>query len=156
MKSLFIYFFILTFIFSFGYLEQHDSISEVNQIEKLLNERIKIINDFLYADKDIEALEKLEKELSNIEDARLLKADMDTLTRIYYNPTDYERTTRVKIKQVKEINVSEDMIEMLANLEWTILENGDLAIESSFMKDYNISCVFKNKKLYLTNMEFVE
>ncbi len=156
MKNVIIYFFIITFIFSFSYLEQFDSVNEANQIEELLNKRIDIINAFLYGDKDLEKLEKLEKDLSKIEDEKLLKTDIDILTHIYHNPTDYERTTKVKINKVKEIEVTKDSVKMLANLQWTILANGDLPIETSLIKDYNISCVFKDKKMYLTNMEFVK
>jgi len=137
-------------------LEQFDSVNEANQIEELLNKRIDIINAFLYGDKDLEKLEKLEKDLSKIEDEKLLKTDIDILTHIYHNPTDYERTTKVKINKVKEIEVTKDSVKMLANLQWTILANGDLPIETSLIKDYNISCVFKDKKMYLTNMEFVK
>ncbi|HBB28437.1 MAG TPA: hypothetical protein DC000_04155 [Clostridiales bacterium] len=156
MKNVIIYFFIITFIFSFSYLEQFDSVNEANQIEELLNKRIDIINAFLYGDKDLEKLEKLEKDLSKIEDEKLLKTDIDILTHIYHNPTDYERTTKVKINKVKEIQVTKNSVKMLANLQWTILANGDLPIETSLIKDYNISCVFKDKKMYLTNMEFVK
>ncbi len=156
MKNVITYFFIITFIFSFSYLEQFDSVNEANQIEELLNKRIDIINAFLYGDKDLEKLEKLEKDLSKIEDEKLLKTDIDILTHIYHNPTDYERTTKVKINKVKEIEVTKDSVKMLANLQWTILANGDLPIETSLIKDYNISCIFKDKKMYLTNMEFVE
>jgi len=156
MKNVIIYFFIITFIFSFSYLEQFDSVNEANQIEELLNKRIDIINAFLYGDKDLEKLEKLGKDLSKIEDEKLLKTDIDILTHIYHNPTDYERTTKVKINKVKEIEVTKDSVKMLANLQWTILANGDLPIETSLIKDYNISCVFKDKKMYLTNMEFVK
>jgi len=137
-------------------LEQFDSVNEANQIEELLNKRIDIINAFLYGDKDLEKLEKLEKDLSKIEDEKLLKTDIDILTHIYHNPTDYERTTKVKINKVKEIQVTKNSVKMLANLQWTILANGDLPIETSLIKDYNISCVFKDKKMYLTNMEFVK
>jgi len=156
MKNVIIYFFIITFIFSFSYLEQFDSVNEANQIEELLNKRIDIINAFLYGDKDLEKLEKLEKDLSKIEDEKLLKTDIDILTHIYHNPTDYERTTKVKINKVKEIQVTKNSVKMLANLQWTILANGALPIETSLIKDYNISCVFKDKKMYLTNMEFVK
>lgn len=156
MKSVVVYFFIVAFIISFSCLEQFDSVNEVNQIEELLNERISIINAFLYGDKSLEILEKLEKELSKIEDEKLLKTDIDILTHIYNNPTDYERTTKVKINEVKKIEVTKDSVKMLANLQWTILANGELPIETSLIKDYNISCVFKDKKMYLTNMEFVE
>lgn len=157
MKAVIIYFFIVTFVISFGVLEQFDNISEVNQIEKLLNERINIINDFLYGDKDDEVLEKLKKDLSKIEDKNLLESDMSLLTYIYNNPTDYERTTRVRIKEIKEIEITETSIKILANLEWTVLTGEEeLPIETSLIKDYNIDCIIKDKKMYLTNMKFVE
>lgn len=157
MKAVIIYFFIVTFVISFGVLEQFDNISEVNQIEKLLNERINIINDFLYGDKDDEVLEKLKKDLSEIEDKNLLESDMSLLTYIYNNPTDYERTTRVRIKEIKNIEITETSIKILANLEWTVLTGEEeLPIETSLIKDYNIDCIFKDKKMYLTNMKFVE
>ena len=156
MKSGVIYFFIITFILSFSYLENMDNVYEVNQIEELLNERINIINTFLYGEKNLEILEKLKYDLSKIEDEKLLKSDIDILTNIYYNPTDYERTTKVKISEVKEIEVTKDSINVLVNLKWTILSNEELPIETNLIKDYNISCVQKGKKLYLTNMEFVE
>lgn len=157
MKAVIIYFFIVTFVISFGVLEQFDNISEVNQIEKLLNERINIINDFLYGDKDDEVLEKLKKDLSEIEDKNLLESDMSLLTYIYNNPTDYERTTRVIIKEIKNIEITETSIKILANLEWTVLTGEEeLPIETSLIKDYNIDCIFKDKKMYLTNMKFVE
>ncbi len=157
MKSVIIYFFIVTFVISFGVLEQFDNISEVNQIEKLLNERINIINDFLYGDKDDEVLEKLKKDLSEIEDKNLLESDMSLLTYIYNNPTDYERTTRVRIKEIKNIEITETSIKILANLEWTVLTGEEeLPIETSLIKDYNIDCIIKDKKMYLTNMKFVE
>ena len=68
----------------------------------------------------------------------------------------YERTTKVKINEVKEIEVTKDLVNMLVNLNWTILSYGELPIETNLIKDYNVSCMLKGKKLFLTNMEFVE
>ena len=72
MKSGVVYFFIMTFILSFNYLEQFDNVYEINQVEELLNERINIINTFLYGEKNPEILEKLKNDLSKIEDEKLL------------------------------------------------------------------------------------
>ena len=138
-------------------MEQFDSVSEVNQIEELLNKRISIINSFLYGDKIPEKLKELEDNLSEIEDEKLLKTDMDILTHIYHNPTEYERATKVKINKVKDIAVTENSVKMLANLQWTILGSDDeMPVETSLIKDYDINCIFKDKKIYLTNMKFVE
>ncbi len=154
MRSTIVYFFIVALIFSFGFIEQYDNVSETNQIESLLNQRIDIINTFLYGDdKDLEILEKA---LSVIEADKLLETDMEILTHIYYNPTEYERTNKVAINKVKKIEVVGDTVNMLAELKWNIISGEDLPIETSLVKDYNISCIVKDKKMYLTNMKFVE
>jgi len=144
---------------SMGALGRYENFKEQYEVERLLNERIAIINNFLYGEKDDKVLENLKKDLSKIENEAQLDSDMSLLTHIYNNPTDYEYTTKVKIKKIKSIEITENSVKMLANLEWTILNgetNNKIPIASSFIKDYNISCIIKNKNMYLTNIKFVE
>lgn len=158
-RAAFVYLFIFTFMFSFGALDRYENFSEQHEIERLLNERIGIINDFLYGEKDEDVLEELQSKLSKIESGVQLNSDMSLLTHIYHNPTDYERATKVKILKLKDIVLTEDSIEILANLEWTILGgdiNDKFPVASTFVKDYNINCIIKNKSIYLTNLKFVE
>lgn len=161
-RAIFVYFFIMASMLSIGALGKYENFKEEYEVERLLNERIAIINNFLYSEKnenDVAVLENLKDSLSKIESEAQLDSDMSLLTHIFYNPTDYEYTTKVKIKKIKSIEITENSIKMLANLEWTIL-NGDLnsklPIASSFIKDYNIICTIKNKNIYLTNIKFVE
>ncbi|GEM_PF-329900 len=158
-KAIFVYFFIITSMLSMGALGRYENFKEQYEVERLLNERIAIINNFLYGEKDDKVLENLKKDLSKIENEAQLDSDMSLLTHIYNNPTDYEYTTKVKIKKIKSIEITENSVKMLANLEWTILNgetNNKIPIASSFIKDYNISCIIKNKNMYLTNIKFVE
>jgi len=144
---------------SMGALGRYENFKEQYEVERLLNERIAIINNFLYGEKDDKVLENLKKDLSKIEHEAQLDSDISLLTHIYNNPTDYEYTTKVKIKKIKSIEITENSVKMLANLEWTILNgetNNKIPIASSFIKDYNISCIIKNKNMYLTNIKFVE
>lgn len=158
-RAVFIYFFIITAMLSVGALGRYENFKEQYEVERLLNERIAIINNFLYGEKDDKVLENLKKDLAKIENGAQLNSDISLLTHIYNNPTDYEYTNKVKIKRIKSIEITENSIKMLANLEWTILDgdvNKKFPIASSFIKDYNISCVIKNKNIYLTNIKFVE
>ncbi len=158
-KAIFVYFFIITSMLSMGALGRYENFKEQYEVERLLNERIAIINNFLYGEKDDKVLENLKKDLSKIEHEAQLDSDISLLTHIYNNPTDYEYTTKVKIKKIKSIEITENSVKMLANLEWTILNgetNNKIPIASSFIKDYNISCIIKNKNMYLTNIKFVE
>ncbi len=161
-RAMFIYFFIIASMLSAGALGKYENFKEEYEVERLLNERIAIINDFLYSDKnenDTSILDKLNDSLSRIEDGAQLDADLSLLTHIFYNPTDYEYTTKVKINKIKNIEITENSIKMLANLEWTILNDDarkKIPIASSFIKDYNITCIIKNKNIYLTNLKFVE
>ena len=158
-RAIFVYFFIITSMLSVGALGRYENFKEQYEVERLLNERIAIINNFLYGEKDDKILENLKKDLSKIENEAQLDSDISILTHIYNNPTDYEYTTKVKIKKIKSIEITENSIKMLANLEWTILNddvNKKFPIASSFIKDYNISCIIKNKNMYLTNIKFVE
>lgn len=161
-RAIFVYFFIIASMLSIGALGRYENFKEQYEVERLLNERIVIINNFLYSEKDendIRVLENLKDNLSKIENEAQLDSDMSLLTHIYNNPTDYEYTTKVKIKKIRSIEITENSIKMLANLEWTIL-NSDfgkkISIASNLIKDYNITCTIKNKNIYLTNIKFVE
>jgi hypothetical protein len=157
-KAIFVYFFIITSILSVGALGRYENYKEMYEIERLLNERIIIINDFLYGEKNDKVLEELKDKLSKIELDAQLESDMSLLTHIYHNPSDYEYTSKVKIKEIKNIEITDNSIEMIANLEWTVFSNDfeDKLAKDKFVKDYNVKCTIKNNKLYLANIKFVE
>lgn len=161
-RAIFVYFFIIASMLSVGALGKYENFKEEYEVERILNERIAIINNFLYSEKDendTRVLEDLKDSLTKMEAGAQLESDMSLLTHIFYNPTDYEYTTKVKIKKIKTIDITENSIKMLANLEWTILNNNSnnkIPVASSFIKDYNITCTIKNNNIYLTNFKFVE
>jgi len=72
---------------------------EISSIEYLLNERIKIMNGFLYGDKDIINMNDIKQQLSNIEAEKLLINDVDILCKVIDNPTDYELALSVKVEK---------------------------------------------------------
>lgn len=153
MRNIFIYFFIIVFIISFSCLQKYDNYIEISQIENLVTKRMEIINDFLYSEKD---MLKLRIELSKIESDDLLMSDLELLTQIYNNPTDYEKIDSMVIDDVKEMNITDDNIEMFCKIIWKSFNGDEKAIATNFTKDYNIRCVKKDNDVFLTNLEVID
>ncbi|QSX04900.1 hypothetical protein JYG23_09365 [Sedimentibacter sp. zth1] len=153
MKNSIIYLLIITFVISFGCLQKYDYTIETNEVEELLSKRIEIINNFLYSEKN---LLDLRKQLAKIETDDLLKSDLEILTHIFNNPTEYEKVEGVSINKIESIEVTEDKIEIIAEIEWSFFEGEEISIASNLIKDYNIVCEIKNKNIYLTKLQVVE
>lgn len=153
MKNPIIYLLIIAFIFSYGTVEGVENYKNIKQVEELLNYRITIINNFMYGEKD---LSDLKDKLSIIETDKIYDSDVNFMTVIYYNPTDYEKTNKVVIKKVKKIEMNNNELTILATLEWLIESKDELSIETIFINDYNIKCVLKDNKLYLASLEVAE
>ena len=72
MKKRFIFTMLLLLLFSYSSINGYEYHKEISTVEYLLNERIKIINEFLYGSQD---MDRLEKKLNKIESDNLLEND---------------------------------------------------------------------------------
>lgn len=137
---------VLIFIFSSYALANFNVNSEIVQVEKLMNERLKIINDFLYNE---QSFIRLKRELEKIEKKSLLIKDLDILANIINNPTSFEHVKSVKIENVIESNYNDDTIEIIAMLKWyTEGYSGN----DKILNKYKIKCIIENEKLYLIEL----
>lgn len=138
------------FVFSLYALESFSENNEINNIEKLLNKRIKIINDYLYEEQDFL---KLKERLEQIEKSTLLNSDLDVLSRVINNPTDYELAKSVKIENVINIDSKEKSIDLDAILNW---KSYGYEGEKNTLKKYQVQCIFIDEEMYLKNLKNVQ
>lgn len=146
MKKRFIFTMILLLIFSYTSINGYEYSEETDSVEYLLNERIKIINEFLYGYKDMNLLTN---KLSEIESENLLSNDLDILYKVIDCPTDYELAMRVKIHKIYNLELQEGKLNINADLNW-FMDGYDG--EFNLIKNYDIKCVKKDAQIYLAKL----
>ncbi|WP_312811698.1 hypothetical protein [Sedimentibacter sp.] len=146
MKKRFIYLMIFTMFFSYisiGGLEYHQ---EITSIEYLLNQRIEIMNEFLYGYKDMDSLKE---KLMNIEKDKLLDNDTDILQKIADNPTDFELAMSVKVDKIHSLKRTEEGININVDLNWQMSGYDG---EFNMVRNYDIKCIEEDKQMYLASL----
>lgn len=146
MKKRFICLMIFTMLFSYisiGGLEYHH---EITSIEYLLNQRIEIMNEFLYGFKDISLLKD---KLINIEADNLLDNDVVILQKIFDNPTDFELAMNVRVDKIHSLERTEKGININADLNWQMSGYDG---EFNMVRNYDIKCIEEDKQLYLSSL----
>lgn len=146
MKKRFIFTMILLLLFSYNSINGYEYHKEINTIEYLLNERIKIINEFLYGCQD---LDRLKEKLNKIESDNLLQNDLDILCKVIDCPTDYELAMNVKIQKISSIEMIDDGYCVNADLNWFMSGYDG---EFNLIKNYNIKCIEQDSKIYLAKL----
>ncbi len=146
MKRRFILTMILLLLFSYNSINGYEYHNEINTIEYLLNERIKVINEFLYSCQDMDTLEK---KLSKIESDNLLENDLDILNKVIDCPTDYELAMNVEIQKINIIELDELGFFVNADLNW-LMRGYDG--EFNIIKNYDIKCVERDSQVYLAKL----
>lgn len=146
MKKRFIFTMILLLIFSYTSINGYEYSEETDSIEYLLNERIKIINEFLYGSNDMNILTN---KLSEIESENLLSNDLDILYKVIDSPTDYELAMGVKIHKIYNLELQEGEFNINADLNWFMSGYDG---EFNLIKNYDIKCVKKDAKIYLAKL----
>jgi len=150
MKNRFIYIMIISLLFSYNSIDKCQYYQEIESVEFLLNERIAIMNEFLYGYKDMNSLEN---KLDKIEAENLLKNDLDILYKVIDNPTDYELALNVKVDKINSLLKTENGIQINADLKWFMSGYDG---EFSMVKNYNIKCVNQEKQMYLAALIYNE
>lgn len=150
MKKNIVIFITIMFVFSICAIESFSESSEVENIERLLNNRKEIINEFLFNGNDFE---RLETELRKIEKNTLLKSDLDVLLKIKSNPSNFDFAKEVKVENVISIDKLEDDMSIIAILNWT---SDGYEGERKFLKKYEICCSFEKDNIYLTNLQITD
>ncbi|MGD9568573.1 MAG: hypothetical protein AB7V48_09630 [Sedimentibacter sp.] len=146
MKKRFIIIMFALLLFSYNSISAYEYHNEIEDIEYLLNERIKIMNEFLYGYKDMKSLEQ---KLEDIEAKGLLKNDLDILFKVIDCPTDYELAMNVKVEQIYTLEQNENSIFINADLNW-LMSGYDG--EFNIIKNYNIECIEMEDEMYLTSL----
>ncbi len=146
MKKRFIFTMILLLLFSYNSINGYEYHKEIKTIEYLLNERIKIMNEFLYGYKD---MDRLEEKLVKIEADKLLENDLDILCKVIDNPTDYELAMNVKVHKIYNIELNDDGYSVNVDLEW-LMRGYDG--EFNLIKNYTIKCLEENEEVYLAKL----
>ena len=146
MKKRFIITMILLLFFSYSSINGYEYHKEIETVEYLLNERIKIINEFLYSCQD---MERLEKKLNEIESGNLLQNDLDILCKVIDCPTDYELAMNVKVHKINSIEMIDDGYFVNADLNWFMRGYDG---EFNLIKNYDIKCIKMDEQVYLTKL----
>ncbi len=149
MRKRFIFTLILLLIFSYTSINGYEYQKERDTIEYLLNERIKIMNEFLYGYKD---MMDLKTKLKRIERDNLLENDLSILYKVIDCPTDYELAMSVKVHKVNDIEITGDEIIVNADLNWYMSGYDG---EFNLIRNYEIKCIEKNKEMYLTQLKIL-
>ncbi len=147
MKKRFIFTMVLLLLFSYSSISGYEYHKEIGSIEYLLNERIKIMNEFLYGYKD---MDNLEAKLCKIETADLLKNDLDILYKLMDNPTDYELAISVKVGKISKAVKDDEGYLVSADLNW-LMRGYDG--EFNLIRNYSIKCIEFDEQLYLAKLE---
>lgn len=146
MKKRFIITMILLLLFSYNSINGYEYHKEIDTIEYLLNERIKIINEFLYGCQD---MDNLEKKLNEIESDNLLENDLDILYKVVDCPTDYELAMNVKVHEINSIELLDFGYSVNADLNWFMSGYDG---EFNLIKNYDIKCIEQDGKIYITKL----
>lgn len=146
MKKRFIIIMLALLLFSYNSISAYEYHNEIDDIEYLLNERIKIMNEFLYGYKDMKSLEV---KLNKIETEKLLDNDLDILLKVIDCPTDYELAKNVKVEEILTYEKVEDGISINVDLNW-LMSGYDG--EFNMIKNYNIKLVEIEQQMYLASM----
>jgi hypothetical protein len=146
MKKRFIFTMILLLLFSYNSISANEYHKEINTIECLLNERIKIINGFLYGYKD---MDRLKEKLNKIESGNLLENDLDILYKVIDCPTDYELAMNVKVHKINSIEMISDGYYVNADLNW-LMRGYDG--EFNLIKNYDIKCIEQDEQIYIAKL----
>ena len=146
MKKRFIITMIILLLFSYTSINGYEYHKETDTIEHLLNERITIMNEFLYGYKDMDSLKE---KLSKIESGNLLQNDLDILYKVMDSPTDYELAMNVKVHEIYNMELTDDGYLVNADLNW-LMRGYDG--EFNLIRNYNIKCIEADKQLYLAKL----
>lgn len=146
MKKRFIYIMLALLLFSYNSISAYEHHEEITDIEYLLNERIVIMNEFLYGFKDMNSLKR---KLNKIEAEKLLENDLDILYKVIDSPTDYELAMNVKVDKIYSLARTDDGIHINADLNWQMSGYDG---EFNMVKNYNIKCVETEEQLYLASL----
>ena len=152
MKNGFIYLLVASLLFSYNSIGNYENHKEIASIEYLLNERIEIMNDFLYGSKNVDDMKVLKENLSVIEANKLLDNDVDILYKVIDNPTDYELALNVKVDKINAINETDEGMDINANLSWRMSGYDG---EFDLVKNYDIKCIELEDKIYLTELKYI-
>lgn len=152
MKNGLVFILIAAMLSSFGMLDRNVSYVEPDQIEDLLNQRVEILNEYLYKNKNYE---ELELKLKKIETGEILKKDLESMSYIADNPTDLDLTKSVTVGKIDNMSNINGNIDINLQLCWIIGQYNQLDVETSLIKDYNLKCTKINHKLYLTQMTII-
>jgi hypothetical protein len=137
---------LLLLLFSYSSINGYEYHKEISTVEYLLNERIKIINEFLYGSQD---MDRLEKKLNKIESDNLLENDLDILCKVIDCPTDYELAMNVKVHKINSIEMIDDGYYLNADLNWFM---GGYDGEFNLIKNYDIKCIEQDEQVYLAKL----
>lgn len=146
MKKRFIYIMLFLLLFSYNSISAYEYHEEIADIEYLLNQRIEIMNEFLYGFKD---LRSMENKLDDIETDKLLANDIDILSKVIDCPTDYELAMGVKVDKIHNLERVEDCLYINADLNWHMSGYDG---EFDMVRRYDIKCVEIDEHLYLTSL----
>lgn len=149
MKKRFIIIMLVLLLFSYNSISAYEYHNEIEDIEFLLNQRIVIMNDFLYGYKDMKSLED---KLNDIETEKLLINDLDILFKVIDCPTDYELAMNVKVEKIYTLERNVDGFYVNVDLNW-LMSGYDG--EFNMIKNYNIKCIEMDEQMYLASMVIV-
>ena len=146
MKKRFIFSIAVLLLFSYTSISGYEYHKETDSIEYLLNERINIMNEFLYGYKD---MDDLEAKLCKIETGSLLQNDLAILHKVMDSPTDYELAINAKVDKIYEAVKEDEEYSINADLKW-LMRGYDG--EFNLIRNYSIKCIDMDEEFYLTEL----
>lgn len=153
MRNGFIYFLITSLMLSYNTMGNFENYAEKDEVEYLLNERIEIMNTFLYGTKEEEDIQYLNKELARIEKEKLLQNDLDILCKIIDSPTDFELAMSVKVDKINDLKKENGELFINASLNWLMCGYEG---EFNMVKNYDIKCVQVEGNTYLAALNYID
>ncbi|MTI66883.1 MAG: hypothetical protein FH753_09830 [Firmicutes bacterium] len=116
----------------------------------LLQKRTKVMNDAIYENKK---LSLVKKELAKIEKGSCYDWDVEVIENFRKNPTDYCYVHGLKVSEVKNIDIKDDIINFKLLITWNIEDyNGKMEIKEK----YNLKIVKQEDSFYIEKFDIIK
>lgn len=142
-----IFILIVILILSYNSIGAYKYYEEIETVEFLMNKRIEIMNSFIYGEKNLSILEE---QLGKIEQGKLLSNDINVISKIIDNPTEYEVASKIEVLKVNKVETIGNNVSVNVDLKWFMIGNEN---KYTFSRAYNVDYTQRGSNKYLSEFK---